>query len=32
LPWLFAFIFVVILIESKRLKRLESQASSKNNL
>ena len=32
LPWLFAFIFVVILIESKRLKRLESQESSKNNL
>jgi len=32
LPWLFAFIFVVILIESKRLKRLESQAPSKNNL
>ena len=26
LPWLFAFIFVVILIESRRLKKLESNA------
>ena len=26
LPWLFAFIFVVILIESRRLKKLESKA------
>ena len=31
LPWLFAFILVVILIESRRLKKLESKESSKNN-
>ena len=33
LPWLFAFILVVILIESKRLKKLESQGKlpPKNN-
>jgi thaumarchaeosortase len=33
LPWLFAFIFVVILIESRRLKKLESegQLPPKNN-
>ncbi|MGH1521174.1 MAG: thaumarchaeosortase [Nitrosopumilus sp.] len=27
LPWLFAFIFVVIIIESRRLKKLESSSS-----
>lgn len=27
LPWLFAFIFVVIIIESRRLKKLESDSS-----
>ena len=32
LPWLFAFIFVVIIIESRRLKKMESQKPSKNNL
>ncbi len=32
LPWLFSFILVVILIESRRLKKLESQAPPKNNL
>ncbi len=32
LPWLFAFIFVVIIIESRRLKKIESKESSKNNL
>lgn len=32
LPWLFAFIFVVIIIESRRLKKMESQKHSKNNL
>jgi len=34
LPWLFAFILVVILIESRRLKKLESKgkAHTKNNL
>jgi len=31
LPWLFAFIFVVIIIESRRLKKIESKESSKNN-
>ena len=33
LPWLFAFIFVVILIESRRLKKLESEGhfTPKNN-
>jgi thaumarchaeosortase len=33
LPWLFAFIFVVILIESRRLKKSESKGNfpSKNN-
>lgn len=31
LPWLFAFILVVILIESRRLKKLESKEFSKNN-
>lgn len=33
LPWLFAFILVVILIESRRLKKLESEGKtpSKNN-
>ena len=31
LPWLFSFILVVILIESRRLKKLESGESSKNN-
>ena len=33
LPWLFAFIFVVILIESRRLKKLESEGHflPKNN-
>jgi len=33
LPWLFAFILVVIIIESRRLKKIESKGdSSKNNL
>jgi len=34
LPWLFAFILVVIIIESRRLKKLESEgkAHTKNNL
>lgn len=32
LPWLFVFIFIVILIESRRLKKLESKDASKNNL
>jgi len=34
LPWLFAFILVVIIIESRRLKKLESKgkAHTKNNL
>ena len=31
LPWLFVFIFIVILIESRRLKKLESKDNSKNN-
>ena len=30
LPWLFAFILVVILIESRRLKKLENNGISKN--
>ena len=30
LPWLFAFIFVVIIIESRRLKKLESGNGNKN--
>ena len=30
LPWLFAFIFVVIIIESRRLKKLESGNLNKN--
>lgn len=31
LPWLFVFILIVIVIESKRLKKLESKNPSKNN-
>ena len=31
LPWLFAFILIVIVIESKRLNKLESKNLSKNN-
>jgi thaumarchaeosortase len=33
LPWLFIFLLIVILIESKRLKKLESEGKSvpKNN-
>lgn len=31
LPWLFAFILVVILIESRRLKKQEEQDAAKNN-
>jgi len=31
LPWLFVFILIVIVIESKRLKKLESKNTSKNN-
>jgi thaumarchaeosortase len=33
LPWLFIFLFIVILVESRRLKKLESQGKSlsKNN-
>ena len=31
LPWLFAFILIVIVIESKRLNKLESKNTSKNN-
>ncbi len=31
LPWLFAFIFVVIIIESRRLKKSENKSISKNN-
>lgn len=31
LPWLFAFILIVIVIESKRLNKLESKNMSKNN-
>jgi thaumarchaeosortase len=31
LPWLFVFIFIVILIESRRLKKLESKDNFKNN-
>ncbi len=32
LPWLFAFILVVILIESRRLKKLENNDISKNTM
>ncbi|MGY5142358.1 MAG: thaumarchaeosortase [Nitrosopumilus sp.] len=33
LPWLFAFILIVIIIESRRLKKIESQKTdTKNNL
>ena len=31
LPWLFAFIFIVIIIETRRLKKSESKDMSKNN-
>jgi len=32
LPWLFAFILIVIVIETRRLKKMESEGnSSKNN-
>ena len=31
LPWLFAFILVVIMIESRRLKKIEAANASKNN-
>ena len=31
LPWLFAFILVVILIESRRLKKQEERDGTKNN-
>jgi thaumarchaeosortase len=32
LPWLFVFLLIVILIESRRLKKLEGLSDSKNNL
>jgi thaumarchaeosortase len=32
LPWLFIFLLVVTAVETKRLKKLESEKSSKNNL
>ena len=32
LPWLFIFLLVVTAVETKRLKRLESEKEFKNNL
>ena len=32
LPWLFAFILIVIVIETRRLKKMESKENTKNNL
>ena len=32
LPWLFAFILIVIVIETRRLKKMESEENTKNNL
>jgi thaumarchaeosortase len=32
LPWLFIFLLLVTFIETKRLKKLESNQDSKNNL
>ena len=31
LPWLFIFLLVVTAVETKRLKKLESEKESKNN-
>jgi len=31
LPWLFAFILIVIIIESRRLKKIESQQTDTKN-
>lgn len=32
LPWLFVFLLIVILIETRRLKKQDAEANSKNNL